>query len=285
MKTSLPLILILLAASARAPAARQTPAVGGEHFSKDGLSFDYPAGWTLEDKSTAELQHVVLKRPDGSALIMVVAHREPLRSAGQLIASHGAVTRPYVEGVARQLGAKVPDAPDPGCLEVGRAQAAGYRLAGRVGQEPSTAEVYPVVKGQRLVHLVFIRHDRQEASAAVGWKSLIETLKVEPPADPSPEAEKLARIVSGGVLNGRTIKKPQPDYPPAAKAARVSGTVAVHVAVDEQGDVSWAQAVTGHPLLRAAGEEAARRAKFSQTLLCGKPVKVTGVIIYNFVLN
>jgi protein TonB len=46
--------------------------------------------------------------------------------------------------------------------------------------------------------------------------------------------------------------------------------------------VTKAQAVSGHPLLRAAAEAAARQASFSPTLLSGKPVKVTGVLTYEF---
>ena len=38
-------------------------------------------------------------------------------------------------------------------------------------------------------------------------------------------------------------------------------------------------------LLQAAAEEAARRAKFSPTLLSGQPVKVTGVVTVNFNLQ
>ena len=39
----------------------------------------------------------------------------------------------------------------------------------------------------------------------------------------------------------------------------------------------------GHPLLRAAAQGAAMASKFSPTKLSGQPVKVNGVIIYNFV--
>jgi protein TonB len=59
--------------------------------------------------------------------------------------------------------------------------------------------------------------------------------------------------------------------------------VAVQVVVDEQGNVLSARAISGHPLLRAASEAAAREAKFTPTKLSGKPVKVSGVINYNFV--
>ncbi|HEX8559189.1 MAG TPA: TonB family protein [Pyrinomonadaceae bacterium] len=285
MKTSLLLLLILLAPAGRVPAPAQTPAgAGAGSFSKGGLSFDYPAGWSLEDKSGADVQHLILTRPNSSALIMIVAHREPLQNLGQFAAARHAITQPYLESIAGQLGATAPETPDPQCLAVGDSLAAGYRIAGRIKGEPSTAEVYPLLKGQRLLHLVFVRHDKDEAGGAAAWKSVVETLKVEPPAGASPEAGQMARVVSGGVLNGRALKKPAPQYPSAAHAARAQGTVTVQIVVDESGKVISAAAVSGHPTLRGAGEEAARRAKFSPTTLCGKPVKVTGVITYNFVL-
>jgi TonB family protein len=64
---------------------------------------------------------------------------------------------------------------------------------------------------------------------------------------------------------------------------KASGAVNVQVTIDEQGNISSASAVSGHPLLRQAAEEAARNAKFAPTALQGVPVIVTGVIVYNFV--
>lgn len=55
--------------------------------------------------------------------------------------------------------------------------------------------------------------------------------------------------ISGGVLNGKAISLPKPPYPPIAKAAKASGTVAVQVVVDENGNVISANAMSGHPLL------------------------------------
>jgi periplasmic protein TonB len=91
------------------------------------------------------------------------------------------------------------------------------------------------------------------------------------------------KTISGGVLNGKAISKPQPAYPAMAKAVKASGTVTVQVLVDERGNVVSARAVSGHPLLQQSAVAAARQAKFSPTLLSGTPVKVTGVITYNFV--
>ena len=90
-------------------------------------------------------------------------------------------------------------------------------------------------------------------------------------------------MVSGGVLNGKALSLAKPDYPPAARAERASGTVSVAVVVDESGSVISASAVSGPHSLWQASAAAARVSKFSPTLVGGKPVKVSGVIVYNFI--
>ena len=97
-----------------------------------------------------------------------------------------------------------------------------------------------------------------------------------------PVAATGVKTISGGVLNGKAVSLPLPTYPPAARAVRASGAVTVQVVVGEAGEVISAEPVSGHPLLRAAAVEAARGAKFSPTLLSGVPVKVSGVVVYNF---
>ncbi len=103
----------------------------------------------------------------------------------------------------------------------------------------------------------------------------------EPPPPPAPTPPRAP--ISGGVLNGKAISLPKPPYPPIAKQAHASGTVVVQVTIDENGNVISAHAVSGHPLLQAVAVAAARGARFSPTKLSGQPVKVTGVITYNFV--
>jgi periplasmic protein TonB len=102
-------------------------------------------------------------------------------------------------------------------------------------------------------------------------------------APPPPPVKKVPKQISGGVLNGKATSLPKPPYPPAARAVRASGAVTVQVLIDESGAVVSASAVSGHPLLRAAAVQAARGARFSPTQLSGQPVKVSGVITYNFV--
>lgn len=115
------------------------------------------------------------------------------------------------------------------------------------------------------------------------------TPRLEPTPEPTrPEPTPSARPrapISGGVLNGKAVSLPKPAYPAMARAARASGTVTVQVTVDEAGRVISARAVGGHPLLQQSAVQAAYGARFSPTQLSGQPVKVTGVITYNFVVQ
>jgi len=92
-----------------------------------------------------------------------------------------------------------------------------------------------------------------------------------------------SKTISGGVLNGKAISLPKPPYPAAARAVRASGTVVIQVLIDEHGDTMSAKAISGHPLLNPASVAAACSSKFGPTRFNGVPVKVSGVISYNFV--
>ncbi len=102
------------------------------------------------------------------------------------------------------------------------------------------------------------------------------------PAANQPQKEKQPNKrgpISGGVLNGKAIYLPQPEAP----AGEATGVVAVQVLIDEQGSVVEAKAVSGPPNLHQYAVNAARLARFTPTLLMGEPVKVTGILSYNFV--
>jgi TonB family protein len=125
---------------------------------------------------------------------------------------------------------------------------------------------------------------------------VLETTKTKPNTDEidvppppvvkkaeAPPIEKKQKLVTKGVVNSIAVKLPKPAYPIAAKAINASGAVNVQVTIDEQGNVVSAVATNGHPLLKAAAVNAAKQAKFTPTILSEQPVKVTGVIVYNFV--
>ena len=108
-----------------------------------------------------------------------------------------------------------------------------------------------------------------------------------PPPTPTPAPVKPREQirVSSSVINSKIVSKPAPAYPVLARQARVEGLVTVEILVDEQGRVAAARATNGHPLLRSAAQQSAFQARFTPTSISGHPVKVSGVITYNFVLQ
>jgi TonB family protein len=115
------------------------------------------------------------------------------------------------------------------------------------------------------------------ANAAAGGKEIkpVDGFKLK-------SIEPLEGTVMGGVLNDYATSLPEPELPDAAKAANASGKIPVEVVVNEKGVVSAVSVVEGPQELRAAAAAAARQAKFGPFLKDGKPVKVAGVINYEF---
>jgi TonB family protein len=105
----------------------------------------------------------------------------------------------------------------------------------------------------------------------------------EPPAKAAPKP--LMKPISGGVLNGRALELPAPEYPDIARRMRTVGLISVEVIIDSNGKVISAKAGPGSSVLQQAAVKAAYRARFSPTTLSGQPVKVSGVINYNFSLG
>lgn len=91
------------------------------------------------------------------------------------------------------------------------------------------------------------------------------------------------KILNGGVIAGKAISLPQPKYPKKARKQSISGDVQVRVLIDFSGNIISAEAIKGPKELFKAAVEAAKKAKFTPTLLDGKPVKVSGIIIYRFI--
>ncbi len=161
-------------------------------------------------------------------------------------------------------------------------------------RQPKAGEIR-VAEANEPVHPLLVESARTAAMEAkfsptklsgVGVKvsgMIIYNFTGEPSTDTASAPTTRARMISGGVLNGKAKSLPRPQYPAAARAVRASGAVTVQVEVDESGDIVEASAVSGHPLLRASAVAAARKAKFSPTMLQGQPVRIRGVITYNFV--
>ena len=135
--------------------------------------------------------------------------------------------------------------------------------------------------------------DRDAAAVAGPTSPIGGGRVVTPPAQvvpmpdlpPPPDPPKPPKVISKGPITGLAISLPKPAYSEIAKRARIQGTVSVQVLVDEFGRVVSAKVLSGHPLLTVDAQRAALQARFSPTKLGDQPVKVSGVITYNFVLS
>jgi len=102
---------------------------------------------------------------------------------------------------------------------------------------------------------------------------------------PPPVQPPVPKVVKKQIINGEAVSLPKPPYPEMAKQLKIQGMVSVQVRVDETGRVVSAKAVSGNAFLVRDAQKAAFQARFAPTLLGDQPVKVSGVITYNFVLQ
>ncbi|MGH9969198.1 MAG: energy transducer TonB [Pyrinomonadaceae bacterium] len=112
--------------------------------------------------------------------------------------------------------------------------------------------------------------------------SILTEIGTPPPA---PEQKPAPTVIRKKIINSEAISLPKPIYPPIAKQTRTQGSVSVQVLIDETGKVISAKVISGSPLLSHEAVRAAYQALFSPTLYGDRPVKVSGVITYNFVLQ
>jgi TonB family protein len=99
----------------------------------------------------------------------------------------------------------------------------------------------------------------------------------------SPTVTPVPSNVNVGVMNSRARELRKPAYPPIAKQMGASGQVVVQVSIDENGNVVAAKAVSGHMLLRAPAEAAARQSAFNPVKVGDKAIRANGTIVYNFI--
>lgn len=104
-----------------------------------------------------------------------------------------------------------------------------------------------------------------------------------PPPAATPTTQKTEKSAPSAPLPGSILSKVSPVFPTFARQVNASGEVKVMVQINEQGRVTSAKAVSGHPVLQGAAEEAAKRWVFSPAILAGKAVPSQTVLVFTFV--
>ena len=162
------------------PVLAQSQDTGMKHFAKDGLAFDYPAVWKLEDQSQPGAQHLVLRRGGSGAQLMILARYEKIDTPEQLAAARHDFTEPFVEALVEQFQ-KMGTSAERSTIttEVGGAKAEGVRLRAVLGGVPGNADTYSLLLGHRLVMLSLIGEDAELKEAAADWDTIRRSVKVE----------------------------------------------------------------------------------------------------------
>lgn len=88
--------------------------------------------------------------------------------------------------------------------------------------------------------------------------------------------------VNSGILNMKILNEPLPAYPQKAKDMNIQGRVEVQLLMNEDGEVIFANPLSGPEELWAECVKAAVTAQFKPMTLSGQPVKITGRVIFDF---
>jgi protein TonB len=91
--------------------------------------------------------------------------------------------------------------------------------------------------------------------------------------------------IGGAVQAPVLIRSITPDYPYAARLARVQGRVVLRAVIDESGAIENVTVIEGNPLLVPAASDAVARWRYRPATLDGRPVRVWVLITVHFTLE
>ena len=163
-------------------ALAQTP----KTYTKDGLTFDYPADWALQEGVNDDAQQLTLAKPNSDVQISVFAHKGRI-TPEKLPDAKKAFIDPYIAATEKQfvqMGAKPEQSPD--ASEIGGVKADGVKISASLGGESGAAKIYWALVGQRVVVLTLFGPDKQLTQNAPAWDLVRNSLKiVDPKATPN----------------------------------------------------------------------------------------------------
>jgi hypothetical protein len=181
--------VIALVLACSLPAFAQT----AKNFTKEGLSFNYPSAWNLQEASKNDAQQLTLARSDSDAQIRLFVYRSKIETPDKLAEAKHKLVDTYVDSTAKtfeQMGAR-PER-SPASTEIGGVKAEGVKIRAVLEGEAGAAEIYWVVLGERLVVMTFFGPDRALKQMNAEWDVVRTSVQIEgskPQAAPSPTPE------------------------------------------------------------------------------------------------
>ena len=100
-----------------------------------------------------------------------------------------------------------------------------------------------------------------------------------PPPAPTARPPRVSRMMEGNLVH-----KVQPEYPAAAKAARIQGAVVLQAIISKDGSIANLHVLSGHPMLVKSAIDAVSQWRYRPYYLNGDPVEVETQVTVNFVL-
>ena len=162
-----------------------------KQFTKDGLIFNYPAGWSFNDTSNSDAQDLTFGRADSDAQVKVFVFRPLITTPEKLTEAKRILVDKYIATTTKSFadaGAKPESLPAE--TEIGALKAEGVKIRATLYGEPGAAEVYWGVVGKRLVVLTFFGPDKALKKALPAWDTIRSSLQIEEPKpqpQPSPK--------------------------------------------------------------------------------------------------
>ncbi len=206
---------------------------------------------------------------------------------------------------AKQEAVQQQASADKAKQEAGRQQAAQQAAAERAKQQ--AAQVQAVAEKTRQDAAQQQAAQQQAAQQAAAEKARREAVQRPPdrprnqPPDERPQSDPNTRPSRGAppanspaaanngplrvaenVQSAKLVSQPKLNYPPAAQAAHIQGTVRVQALIGADGRVKSATVLSGPQPLQAAALENARQRQYKPTIVDGKPVEVETEISIQF---
>jgi len=117
------------------------------------------------------------------------------------------------------------------------------------------------------------------------WRSINDSLSRVQPLPPAAPATIKREFKTSNMLEGRLIRKVQPEYPSLARSARVQGSVILAAIISKDGTMENLKLISGHPMLVQAAISAVSQWRYRPYILNGEVIEVETQITVNFVLG
>src|SRR5688500_1159054 len=130
--------------------AAQTEPADVKNFERDGLKFSYPVTWSLTDRSTPEVQYLLLGQKESVVLVAIISPRETVRDFEAFSRLETSIRSTYFD--AFEKGLTSPDMlleKESVCLDLNGRKTPGIRVTGRYRNEPAVGELYTLALGNR----------------------------------------------------------------------------------------------------------------------------------------